>query len=126
VQVAGGKVLQMGVRCEREGHAAVVVLDWPEKRNAMNQNDVVELIDALTSVARDTDVYGVVITGNGAFCAGGDLKHTVAIGELPEDECRTIVYSKYQNLIRTLINLPVLTVAAVDGPAVGLGSLRNC
>ena len=64
---------------------------------------------------------GVVITGNGAFCAGGDIKGMVARADMPPEERRALVYSAYQGLIRSALDLTVPTVAAVDGPAVGMG-----
>jgi enoyl-CoA hydratase/carnithine racemase len=62
-----------------------------------------------------------VLTGNGAFCAGGDITGMVARADMPPEQRRALVYSAYQGLIRTLVELPVPTVAAVDGPAVGMG-----
>jgi len=111
----------MGVRCEREGHANVVILDWPEQRNAMGPDEVLEFASVLKTAADDPAVHGVVITGNGAFCSGGNLKGAASRTGMPEEERRTIVYGAFQNMIRAVIAVPVPTVAAIDGPAIGMG-----
>ena len=111
----------MSVVTEVNGPCAVVTLDWPEKRNAMGPDEANELSAALTAVADDGDVKVIVITGNGAFCAGGDTKGMVSRADMSPEERRKLVYSAYQGMIRTLIGLPVPTIAAVDGPAVGMG-----
>jgi enoyl-CoA hydratase/carnithine racemase len=111
----------MSAVTEVAGHAALVVLDWPEKRNALGPEQAGELAAALGAAAEDPGVRGVVITGNGAFCAGGDIKGMVARADMPPQQRRTLVYNAYQGLIRSVLELPVPTVAAVDGPAVGMG-----
>ena len=111
----------MGVKVERQGHAAVVTLDWPEQRNSMGPDECKQLSAALANVADDQSVCGVVITGNGAFCSGGNLKGTAERTGMPEEERRKIVYGAYQGMIRSVIGVPVPTVAAVDGPAIGMG-----
>jgi 2-(1,2-epoxy-1,2-dihydrophenyl)acetyl-CoA isomerase len=111
----------VGVVTQMTGHAALVVLDWPEKRNALGPDEANQVAAALREAAAQPDVHGVVVTGNGAFCAGGDINGMVARADMPAEERRALVYGAYQGLIRTLLDLPVPTVAAVDGPAVGMG-----
>jgi enoyl-CoA hydratase/carnithine racemase len=111
----------LSVLTEVDGPCATVILDWPEKRNALGPAEASEFADALRSVAANRDVKGVVVTGNGAFCAGGDIKGMVARADMAPEERRRLVYSAYQGMIRTLVGLPVPTFAAVDGPAVGMG-----
>jgi enoyl-CoA hydratase/carnithine racemase len=106
---------------ERAGSAAIVTLDWPEQRNAIGPEEALEITEALREVALSDEVCGVVLTGNGAFCAGGNLKGMAARSGMSEDERRALVYGAYQGLIRTIVDTPVTTIAAVDGPAVGLG-----
>lgn len=111
----------MGVHLSRYGPAAVVTMSWPEQRNALGPDEAVEVTDALRDAASPTDVAGVVLTGEGAFCAGGNLKAASTRVEMPPEQRRTLVYGAFQGLIKTLVDLPVPTVAAVDGPAVGMG-----
>ncbi|WP_110182273.1 enoyl-CoA hydratase [Nocardioides solisilvae] len=59
---------------ERIGHVAVLRLNRPQQRNALNVELVTALRTALAELAVDDDVRAVVLTGNGkAFCAGLDL-----------------------------------------------------
>jgi enoyl-CoA hydratase/carnithine racemase len=111
----------MGVVTQVAGPAAVVMLDWPDKRNALGPDEANEVAAALRAAAGNGEVRGVVLTGNGAFCSGGDINGMVARADMPPEERRALVYGAYQGLIRTVVDLPVPTVAAVDGPAVGMG-----
>lgn len=110
-----------GVTVERHGAAAVVTLRWPERRNAMGPDDGA----ALTSAIADVDLDGVsslILTGEGAFCAGGDLATFARVSaEADGDQMVSVVYGKMQSVVRALRNCPVPTIAAVDGPAIGLG-----
>src|SRR4051794_33177144 len=111
----------MGVKLERRGHAALVVLDWPEQRNSLGPDECNEIAPVLAEAAKDPAVHGVVLTGNGAFCAGGNMKGASDRTGMPEDQRRNLVYGAYQGMMRALIDVPVPTVAAVDGAAVGMG-----
>ena len=60
---------------EKEGAVTTVVLNRPEKRNAMNPLMHREMIDVLTEVERDREARVLVVTGAPpAFCSGMDLK----------------------------------------------------
>ena len=111
----------MGVRIEEAGPALVVVMDWPERRNALRPEDGEEIAAAIEAAGRAA-ASAVILTGAGAFCAGGDLR---AFAELSArhtpGEIEAQVYSRIQVMIRALRHCPVPTIAAVDGPAVGLG-----
>lgn len=111
----------MGVRIERSGRAVIATLDWPEQRNAMGPDECRELTEALTGIADDPTIHGVVITGNGAFCAGGNIKGAVARRDMSPEERKSIVYAAYQGMIRSIVAISVPTVAAVDGACVGMG-----
>jgi len=66
----------MPVQLSREGRVAIVVMDRPEARNAMNMEMTEQLNAAYEQLGEDDDVWVVVLTGAGdrAFCAGQDLK----------------------------------------------------
>ena len=111
----------MGILTEIDGPCGVVTLDWPDKRNALGPAEAGELADALRQAADEPGVKGIVVTGNGAFCAGGDIKGMIARADMPPEERRRLVYTAYQGMITTIVGLPVPTFAAVDGPAIGMG-----
>jgi len=64
------------VRYERVGAAAVVTIDRPERRNAIDGPTAERLADAYAAFAADDDARVLIVTGAGgiAFCAGADLK----------------------------------------------------
>jgi enoyl-CoA hydratase len=72
------------VRYERSGHAAVVTIDRPERRNAVDGATAAGLREALARFEADDEARVMVLTGAGdvAFCAGADLK---AIATLEPD-----------------------------------------
>lgn len=111
----------MGVRLERDGAAALVILDWPDVRNALSLEAAREVCAAIAQAAADGSISGLVLTGEGAFCAGANLKGVVERAGMPEAERKKIVYGTMQGMVRALVDFPAPTVAAIDGPAIGLG-----
>jgi 2-(1,2-epoxy-1,2-dihydrophenyl)acetyl-CoA isomerase len=109
---------------------ATVELARPEALNAWNQQLGIDLLAALRRVAETPGARAVVITGAGrAFSSGADLKDFSG-GELTPDG-RPDVYKtlteRYHPIMRAVRELPLPVVAAVNGPAVGIGcSLALC
>jgi enoyl-CoA hydratase len=65
---------------ERRGAAALITIDRPERRNAVDPNTADQLLDAYRSFEADDEARVMVLTGAGdqAFCAGADLKSVAA------------------------------------------------
>lgn len=106
---------------ERRGTLRVLTLNRPDALNATN----LALHDAITEVwdvlAADTQARAVVLTGAGrAFSAGGDLGHIQAMQNDPE--LRRHDMEQAAILVRAMTNCSLPIVAAVNGPAVGLGA----
>jgi 2-(1,2-epoxy-1,2-dihydrophenyl)acetyl-CoA isomerase len=128
-QPAGGMRLQsVNVRVS-EG-AATVELNRPQALNAWNARLGEDLLAALRAVAADEAVRAVTITGAGrAFSSGADLKdlsggHTTPDGR--PDVYRTLT-ERYHPIMHAIRELPKPVLAAVNGPAVGIGcSLALC
>lgn len=105
---------------EKVGTVHVVKLNRPQALNAVDES----LHRALAGVWRvlldDHDVRAVVITGTGkAFSAGGDMvmfRHLIA-----DEEARAAEINEARTVFTELINFGKPLVAAVNGPAVGLG-----
>jgi methylglutaconyl-CoA hydratase len=115
---------------ERQGPVAVLVLNRPDRRNALSRALVVALGDALTELGSDSTVRAVVLTGAGTvFCAGMDLREAEEAGRSDEAESRAVADVRgIADLIQQLRAFPKPTVAAVNGDAyaAGAGLLTAC
>ncbi|NUO99139.1 MAG: enoyl-CoA hydratase/isomerase family protein, partial [Nonomuraea sp.] len=101
---------------------AVVTLNRPERRNALDTALKTALRQALEEVAADDAVRAVLLTGaGGAFCAGQDLaEHAAALRADPGRAFDT-VEADYAPIIRLLATMGKPVVAAVNGTCVGAG-----
>jgi enoyl-CoA hydratase/carnithine racemase len=107
------------IRYEVDGGVAIVTIDRPEKRNAMTYAILEEFRDAIRRAGDDRNAQAVVITGaGGAFCAGTDLSDLAATPT--EARGRSDGDDAPSTWIMQVCPKPV--VAAVDGPAVGMGA----
>ncbi|HKV23710.1 MAG TPA: enoyl-CoA hydratase-related protein [Candidatus Acidoferrum sp.] len=104
------------------GGIAVLVMNRPDKLNALNSELSTALNDALARIAQNDAIRAVVLTGAGrAFCAGGDL---AAIGRGRERnetaELEPILRAGMQ-LVLKMRAMPQPVIAAVNGAAAGAG-----
>lgn len=104
------------VLSERDGNVAVVTINRPHARNAVNSATAQELAQAFEAFDRDQSLRVAILTGSGkTFCAGFDLKEVAKGGrQLSESETRGPMGPTWM-----LLNKPVL--AAVEGHAVAGG-----
>ena len=104
---------------EQHSHTAVITLNRPEVLNAVNSQLCAEVGAALETVANDTSIRVVIITGAGskAFCVGADLK-AVAAGEFGSEE--QAGEWGFAGICKHYINKPI--IAAVNGLALGGGT----
>jgi enoyl-CoA hydratase/carnithine racemase len=109
-----------------ESGIATLVLNRPEKRNAISDAMRSELIVALEYLAQESSVRAVVLTGNGkGFCAGGDISGMSKRMQAPAGEVAFNGWSRQQRVHHTvwlLHKMPKPTIAAVNGAATGLGA----
>jgi enoyl-CoA hydratase len=105
---------------ESRGAVRILTLNRPEALNATNQALHDSLIAVWRHLAADPEVRAVVLTGAGkAFSAGGDFDHFV---ELWQDRGRRRTeIDGARRLLEEMTDFPLPVVAAVNGPAVGLG-----
>jgi methylglutaconyl-CoA hydratase len=109
------------IRVSHDEGIATIVLNRPERRNALNPVLIAELIAAFEAAATD-DSGVVILTGAGsAFCAGLDLEHLQAMHQRTPAEHRE-ESRQIARLFRTLYDLPKPTIAAVNGPAIAGGT----
>jgi len=106
----------------REDSAARILLNRPEALNAWNEQFGKDLLDAVTALTDDKSVRAVLITGAGrGFSSGADLKEQRSTTDdgLPDLSAR--LKEIYHPIITGLREMPKPVVAAVNGPAVGIG-----
>jgi 2-(1,2-epoxy-1,2-dihydrophenyl)acetyl-CoA isomerase len=106
----------------REGPAARILLNRPEALNAWNEQFGRDLLDAVTTVAEDESARALLITGAGrGFSSGADLKEQRSDGEGGVPDLSARLKEIYHPIITGLREMPKPVVAAVNGPAVGIG-----
>jgi 2-(1,2-epoxy-1,2-dihydrophenyl)acetyl-CoA isomerase len=102
----------------------LIRLNRPEKMNAIGALTRKQLGDAIKQVERDEAVRVVVLTGSGrAFCSGADVTEMAQEGGMrtPED-VGNVLRNEYMPMLTRLRTMPKPVIAAMNGPAVGIGA----
>ena len=124
------------------GTIGLLTLARPQALNAIDVRMRIELDLILDQIRRDDGIRVVIITGEGkGFCAGGDLRTEAApLGALDEEndfgefgaykELANYIFNDLrhvviQRAIRKLEALPAVTIAAINGAAVGIGLVER-
>lgn len=108
-----------GVTVTKTGHIASLTLNNPTRMNALSRHVVQDLHRAATDLAGDDSVRAVIVSGAGerAFCSGADLKERQGMSEAQVVE----VVSELRGAVQAIADLPMPTIAAVRGLALGGG-----
>lgn len=107
------------VLLERIGAVALITLNRPDVLNAFDARMRCGLRDRLQALAKDSAVRAVVITGAGRlFSSGADLK----AGAPAVAEARKQLLEEYGPGLLAIAEMPKPVIAALDGPAVGIGA----
>lgn len=98
-----------------QDHVAVITLNRPNVRNAINATMVRELHSALDALANDKQVGAIIFTGAGgkAFAAGADISDLLA------RKRREALQGINQKLFQKIEDFPWPTIAALSGYAIG-------
>jgi enoyl-CoA hydratase/carnithine racemase len=109
---------------ERGDGIATITLHRPDRMNAFTQQMLDDLLQALDIADADDDVRAVIVTGSGrAFCAGADLGRG---GDTFSRDTEPFSMERHADgggtLSRRLLDSAKPVIAAVNGPAVGIGA----
>ena len=103
-----------------EGPIRVLTMNRPEKLNSVNQGLHLAMGNVWQQLRQDPDLKVVVLTGAGrAFSAGGDMDLLERTAK--DHEFRYQSMADAQRIINEMLAFPYPVIAAVNGPAVGLG-----
>jgi enoyl-CoA hydratase len=111
----------------KDGRLATLTFNRPERRNPLNEEILLELETLLHHVRDDADVRVLILTGTGnTFCAGADLSLAKGVTDPYE---REKIFAEFaprrtrlvERVLATLRQLEPITIAAVNGYAVGGG-----
>jgi enoyl-CoA hydratase len=108
------------IEVEADGPIRLIRLNRPDQLNATNRELHQGLAELFPQIDADPDVRAVVLTGNGrAFSAGGDFTYLDELTK--DDELRRQTLAHGRRIVTGMVACRVPIVAAVNGPAVGLG-----
>jgi 2-(1,2-epoxy-1,2-dihydrophenyl)acetyl-CoA isomerase len=108
------------IRVEQVGQVGAITLARPERLNAFTAAMHADLRSALDRFAQEESVRVVLLTGEGrAFSSGQDLTEDLPRGADGRIDLGPPLARDYNPLIARLVDYPKLTIAALNGPAVG-------
>lgn len=112
------------VRLNVHQHAGTIILNRPDKRNALNRALLDELKQALEDLHVERSVRAVIITGAGpAFCAGMDLQEMLETSREENARHRWQDDAElYREVLEMMWRFPKPLIAAVNGPAMAGGA----
>ena len=107
------------IRLEYRGETAVLTVDRPKVLNALNSATLREMEEALSLLEERKDLRTVIVTGGGekSFVAGADISEMVN-ASAPEGREMALLAKR---CFERLEQMPVVTIAAVNGYALGGG-----
>jgi Enoyl-CoA hydratase/carnithine racemase len=114
---------------KKEEHIGQIILNRPDKRNALNRKMMQELTQAIEDAAQDDEVRVVILSGEGkAFCAGADTDimpggtGEQGLGGLSVEELRrSFAFNSARKIVMGLQRIEKPTIAMVNGACVGAG-----
>jgi methylglutaconyl-CoA hydratase len=114
----------MTVNIKVNAPSGTIILNRPDKRNALSRQMIADLVQALDDLHGERRVRAVILTGSGtAFCAGMDLAEMQETARQPDAMSQwhedAVIY---RELIDKMLLFPKPIIAAVNGPAVAGGA----
>ena len=111
------------LRVELIDRVLVLTLNRPDRLNALSRDMIETGIDCLRAAVEDPGVGAVMLIGEGrAFCAGGDVSQMAGAGGAPPTYEESLDRQRRGHELSWLLySMPKVTIAAVNGHAVGAG-----
>lgn len=108
------------IRFEREDKIATIMINRPERKNAIDVDTMLELQEAVQQIEREREILTLILTGSGdeAFISGGDLKYFQTLDDLYKGREMSIICG---NLLDSIEGLDIPVIAAINGYAFGGG-----
>ena len=103
------------IMLKKSGHTGVLQITRPQALNALSREIVDEMAWILEKVQEDRDIRVLVIYNEKNFAAGADIKGMIGCGR---EEARAFVFAP---VFQKLADLPIPTIAAIEGYALGGG-----
>ena len=121
-----------GLLFEKDGHIVTLTMNRPDERNPLGmEGDGDNFAEAAERINDDGEVRCAILTGAAkAFSAGGNLKamrdREGPFGASPLDMRDKAYRKNIHRIVRSLWNIEVPTIGAINGPAIGLGNDVGC
>ena len=113
---------------EKKGRIGIIIINRPDKRNALNSTVISELNEAFTSFEADNDVKVIILRARGSvFSAGADLQYLQELQTNSFDE-NLADSNNIKELFLKIYNLKKVVIAEVQGHAIagGCGLMTVC
>ncbi len=107
------------IELSQAGGVAIVTLNRPDLRNAMNSQMRAEILHAVKAAEKDARVIVLTGAGDKAFCSGQDLGDRARAANT---DLERILRDEYEPMLRAIADCPVPIIAAVNGAAAGAGA----
>ncbi len=116
--------VEVHVKVHVENGVGTIQLDRPEKMNAIGALTRQQLGEAIKQAERDDAVRVLVLTGSGrAFCSGADVTEMAqGAGMRSPEDVGNVLRNEYMPMLTRLRTMPKPVIAAMNGPAIGIGA----
>ncbi len=104
---------------EKDGELAILTINRPKMRNALNDATIEEIATAVAEVESDAELRALIVTGSGqkAFVAGADINEL----KVRDTVVGRRITKRRQQVFTSLEELPIPSIAALNGWTMGAG-----